>query len=234
LKLEICILNPYTSKNSNEKLKKTAMKVIEEGSRIFINEDDLIDDYFSHHYETVNISNLIKQVEKNNSSDAFIVASFEDIGVETIRKIISKPIIGIGEASFYIANIVANKFSVITNISQTHEAIKNNLIKYDMDHKCVSLKSIEVPILDMETMSKANIKKLENEIERTILEDSPEAIILTSAGIFDLTKKLSDKFSLPFIEGVGAATTLIQNLAKLDLRIKKFEKKPIRNLGIPI
>lgn len=86
----------------------------------------------------------------------------------------------------------------------------------------------------METMSKANIKKLENEIERTILEDSPEAIILTSAGIFDLTKKLSDKFSLPFIEGVGAATTLIQNLAKLDLRIKKFEKKPIRNLGIPI
>jgi allantoin racemase len=234
LKLEICILNPYTSKNSNEKLKKTAMKVIEEGSRIFINEDDLIDDYFSHHYETVNISNLIKQVEKNNSSDAFIVASFEDIGVDTIRKIISKPIIGIGEASFYIANIIANKFSVITNISQTHEAIKNNLIKYDMDHKCVSLKSIEVPILDMETMSKANIKKLENEIERTILEDSPEAIILTSAGIFDLTKKLSDKFSLPFIEGVGAATTLIQNLAKLDLRIKKFEKKPIRNLGIPI
>ncbi|MBL6679983.1 MAG: aspartate/glutamate racemase family protein [Candidatus Puniceispirillales bacterium] len=234
MKLEICILNPYTSKNSNEKLKKTAMKVIEEGSRIFINEDDLIDDYFSHHYETVNISNLIKQVEKNNSSDAFIVASFEDIGVETIRKIISKPIIGIGEASFYIANIIANKFSVITNISQTHEAIKNNLIKYDMDHKCVSLKSIEVPILDMETMSKANIKKLENEIERTILEDSPEAIILTSAGIFDLTKKLSDKFSLPFIEGVGAATTLIQNLAKLDLRIKKFEKKPIRNLGIPI
>jgi allantoin racemase len=234
LKLEICILNPYTSKNSNEKLKKTAMKVIEEGSRIFINEDDLIDDYFSHHYETVNISNLIKQVEKNNSSDAFIVASFEDIGVETIRKIISKPIIGIGEASFYIANIIANKFSVITNISQTHEAIKNNLIKYDMDHKCVSLKSIEVPILDMETMSKANIKKLENEIERTILEDSPEAIILTSAGIFDLTQKLSDKFSLPFIEGVGAATTLVQNLAKLDLRIKKFEKKPIRNLGIPI
>jgi len=234
LKLEICILNPYTSKNSNEKLKKTAMKVIEEGSRIFINEDDLIDDYFSHHYETVNISNLIKQVEKNNSSDAFIVASFEDIGVETIRKIISKPIIGIGEASFYIANIIANKFSVITNISQTHEAIKNNLIKYDMDHKCVSLKSIEVPILDMETMSKANIKKLENEIERTILEDSPEAIILTSAGIFDLTQKLSDKFSLPFIEGVSAATTLIQNLAKLDLRIKKFEKKPIRNLGIPI
>ena len=234
MKLEICILNPYTSKNSNEKLKKTAMKVIEEGSRIFINEDDLIDDYFSHHYETVNISNLIKQVEKNNSSDAFIVASFEDIGVETIRKIISKPIIGIGEASFYIANIIANKFSVITNISQTHEAIKNNLIKYDMDHKCVSLKSIEVPILDMETMSKSNFRKLDIEIQRTISEDKPEAIILTSAGISDLTKTFSEKYNLPFIEGISAATALTQQLTNLGIKIKKFENKPGRNFGIPI
>jgi len=210
------------------------MKVIEEGSRIFINEDDLIDDYFSHHYETVNISNLIKQVEKNNSSDAFIVASFEDIGVETIRKIISKPIIGIGEASFYIANIIANKFSVITNISQTHEAIKNNLIKYDMDHKCVSLKSIEVPILDMETMSKSNIRKLDIEIQRTISEDKPEAIILTSAGISDLTKTFSEKYNLPFIEGISAATALTQQLINLGIKIKKFENKPGRNFGIPI
>ena len=57
-----------------------------------------------------------------------------------------------------------------------------------MDHKCVSLRSIEVPILDMETMSKANIKKLEHEIQRTITEERPEAIIITSAGISDLTK----------------------------------------------
>ena len=138
-------------------------------------------DYFSHHLETTNISSLVKQIENNNSSDAFIIASFEDIGVDTIRKITSKPVIGIGEASFYTANIIANKFSIITNVSQSHEALKNNLIKYDMDHKCVSLKSIEVPILDMETMSNSNLTKLENEIQRTISEDRPEAIIITSA-----------------------------------------------------
>ena len=55
---------------------------------------------------------------------------------------------------------VANKFSVITNLSHSHEALKNNLIKYDMDHKCVSMKSIEVPVLDMDTMSKSNLNKL--------------------------------------------------------------------------
>ena len=234
MKIEICIINPYASEKSNEKLKITAEKIIAHGSSIFVDELDINEINFNQHYEATNISDLVKKVENNNRSDAFIVASFEDIGVDTIRKISSKSIIGIGEASFYIANIIANKFSIITNLSQTHEAIKNNLVKYDMDHKCVSLKSIEVPILDMETMSKANIRKLDIEIQRTISEDKPEAIILTSAGISDLTKTLSEKYNLPFIEGISAATALTQQLISLGIKIKKFENKPTRNFGIPI
>ena len=234
MSIEICILNPYSTPKSNEKLKQCALEVIDNDSSVYINEKNFVDDYFSHHHETTNISSLIKQVENNHSSDAFIIASFDDMGVETIRKVTSKPVIGLGEAAFYTANIIANKFSVITNVSHSHEALKNNLIKYDMDHKCVSLKSIEVPILDMETMSKSNIKKLENEIQRTILEDNPEAIIITSAGILNLTKDLSNKFNIPFIEGITAAAALIENLTKLQLNIKKFVPKPIRNFGIPI
>ena len=234
MSLEICIINPYRTSISNEKLIKCASKIIDENSSIYINEENLEDDYFSHHLETTNISSLVKQIENNNSSDAFIIASFEDIGVDTIRKVTSKPVIGIGEASFYTANIIANKFSIITNVSHSHEALKNNLIKYDMDHKCVSLKSIEVPILDMETMSKSNLTKLENEIQRTISEDSPEAIIITSAGIINLAKDLRVKFNLPIIEGMTAATALIENLTKLQLNIKKFVPKPLRNFGIPI
>ncbi len=234
MSIEICIINPYGTTRSNKKLKKCASKVINENSSIYINEKNFEDDNFSHHLETTNISSLVKQIENNNSSDAFIIASFEDIGVDVIRKVTSKPVIGIGEASFYTANIIANKFSIITNVSHSHEALKNNLVKYDMDHKCVSLKSIEVPILDMETMSKSNLTKLENEIQRTISEDCPEAIIITSAGITNLAKDLSYKFNIPIIEGMTAATALIENLTKLQLNIKRFVRKPLRNFGIPI
>ena len=234
MSIEICIINPHGTAKSNEKLKNCAIKIIDPNSNIYVSQENLENDYFSYHLETTNVSSLVKQIENNDSSDAFIIASYEDIGVETIRKVTSKPVIGIGEASFYTANIIANKFSVITNMSQSHEALKNNLIKYDMDHKCVSLKSIEVPILDMETMSKSNLKKLENEIERTISEDEPEAIIITSAGILKLSKDLGEKFNFPFIEGITAATALIENLTKLELNIKKFIPKPARNFGIPI
>ena len=234
MSIEICIINPYASAISNQKIKHCALKVVDKDTSIFINNENSEEDYFDLHSETINISKLLKVVEKNNSSDAFIIISFEDIGVDTIRKVTSKPIIGIGEASFYTANIIANKFSVITNLSHSHEALKNNLIKYDMDHKCVSIKSIEVPVLDMDTMSKSNLNKLNNVIQRTITEDDPEVIIITSPGILNLSKNLSNKFNIPIIEGVTAATALIENFAKLDIQIKKFVSKPSRNFGIPI
>ena len=234
MSIEICIINPYATAISNEKIKLCAQKILDKNSSIFISDKSFQEDYYDLHSETINVSKLLNEVETNNSSDAFIVISFEDIGVDTIRKITSKPIIGLGEATFYTANIIANKFSIITNLSQSHEALKNNLIKYDMDHKCVSIKSIEVPVLDMDTMSKSNLSKLDNEIQRTITEDDPEVIIITSPSIFNLSKNLGRKYNIPIIEGVTTATALIGNFVKLDLQIKKFVPKPSRTFGIPI
>ena len=234
MKIEICIINPYASAISNEKIKLCAQKILDKSSSIFISDKSFHEDYYDLHSESINISKFLNAVETNSSSDAFIIISFEDIGIDTIRKITSKPIIGLGEATFYTANIIANRFSIITNLSQSHEALKNNLIKYDMEHKCVSINSIEVPVLDMETMSKSNLNKLDNEIQRTITEDDPEAIIITSPGILNLSKNLSKKFNIPIIEGVTAATALIENFVKLDLQIKKFVPKPSRTFGLPI
>ena len=232
MSIEICIINPYATEKSNAKLKKCVSEVIDKDSTVYLNEKSIVEDYYSYYLETTNISTLVKEIESNNTSDAFIIACYEDVGIDVIRKITSKPVIGIGEAAFYTASIIANKFSIITNLSVSHEALKNNLIKYDLNHKCVSLKSIEVPILDMETMSKSNIRKLESEINRTIVEDNPEALIITSPGILNLTKIFSDRFNIPIIEGVTAAATLLENLSKQGLKIKKFTAPIKRNYGI--
>jgi allantoin racemase len=234
LSIEICIINPYATDKSNAKLKQCVSEVIDKNSTVYLNQNSNFEDYYSYYLETANVSKIVKEIESNNSSDAFIIACYEDTGIDVIRKITSRPVIGIGEAAFYTANIIANKFSIITNLSASHEALKNNLIKYDLDHKCVSLKSIEVPILDMETMSKSNIKKLENEINRTICEDKPEAIIITSPGILNLTKIFSDRFNIPIVEGVTAAATLLENLSKQGLKIKKFTEPLNRNYGVKI
>ena len=75
MKTEICIINPYSSAVSNEKIKLCAQKILDKSSSILINDKSFQEDYYDLHSETVNISKLINAVETNNSSDAFIVIS---------------------------------------------------------------------------------------------------------------------------------------------------------------
>jgi allantoin racemase len=99
------------------------------------------------------------------------------------------------------------------------------LLKYDLNNKCVSLKAIEVPILDLETMSNINILKLRNEIERTLTEDKPEAIIICGLGMLKLSKQLQDEYEIPVIEGVSSAITMAESLIKLGFKINKLDLK---------
>ena len=117
MSIEICIINPYASAISNQKIKLCALKVIDKDSSIFINDENSEEDYFDLHSETINISKLLKVVEKNNSSDAFIIISFEDVGIDTIRKITSKPIIGF-EVIFLIVSTPISSKEIIIKASE--------------------------------------------------------------------------------------------------------------------
>ena len=109
MSIEICIINPYPSAISNEKIKNCALKVISKDCSLLINKKNSQEDYFDLHSESINISKLLKVVEKNNSSDAFIIVSFEDIGVDTIRKITSKPIIGFEVIFLIVSTPISSK-----------------------------------------------------------------------------------------------------------------------------
>ena len=92
----------------------------------------------------------------------------------------------------------------------------------------------KVSLLFLQTKSNSNLTKLEHKLFSTITEANPEAIIITSPSIYNLSKNLSKKFNIQIIEGITAATSLMENFAKLDLQIKKIAPKPSRNFGIPI
>ena len=129
---------------------------------------------------------------------------------------------GVGESAFHMANLISKNFSVITPLSRSNEAIKNNLIKYGLYNKCISINSFEVPVIDLETMSNSNLLILKNEIERIKIEDNAEAIIICGLGITKLSKKLDLEFNIPIIDGISASITLTETLLKMGLKINKL------------
>ena len=220
MKRKICIINPNTTKSMTHKIDITAKKFASVDTEIVSVEPNVGPESIEGFYdEAFCIPGLVEEIEKHSDADSYIIACFDDTGLEVIRSITEKPVIGIGEAAYHIATMVAGNFTVITTLSRSIRPLTHNLKKYGLFENCVKVTAIEVPVLDLENISKENLDKLNKGIQNTKENDNAESIILGCAGMADLAKNLEIKHRLPVIEGVSSAVVLAESL--VNLKIKK-------------
>ena len=222
MKRKICIINPNTTKAMTQKIDLTAKKFASEDTEIVSVEPNVGPESIEGFYdEAFCIPGLVEEIEKHSDADSYIIACFDDTGLEVIRSITEKPVIGIGEAAYHIATMIAGNFTVITTLSRSIRPLTHNLKKYGLFENCVKVTAIEVPVLDLENISKENLDKLNKGIQDTKKNDSAEAIILGCAGMADLAKNLETKHKLPVIEGVSSAVVLAESLVNLKIKTSK-------------
>ena len=129
--------------------------------------------------------------------------------------------IGIGEAAFHLASLIAHRFSVVTTLKRSIAPIETNLVKYGLASRCARVRACEVPVLALEDPASGAREKLSAEIEQAIVEDNAEAIVLGCAGIAQLAAALSSSHGLPVVDGVAAAVGLAEVLVGLGLATAK-------------
>lgn len=168
------------------------------------------------------VPGLLNEVVQHKEVDAIVIACFDDTGLDAVRSLVSVPVLGIGEAAYHAASMIANKFSVITTLSRSVPGLENNLLRYGLAQKCVCVRATEIPVLKLEEGDPATLDKIRLEIHASINEDKAEAIVLGCAGMADLMAQLSEEFGLPVIEGVSAGVTFAEALVNNSLRTSKI------------
>ena len=222
MKRKICIINPNTTRAMTQKIDLTANKFASADTEIVSVEPNVGPESIEGFYdEAFCIPGLVEEIEKHSDADSYIIACFDDTGLDVIRSITEKPVIGIGEAAYHIATMVAGNFTVITTLSRSIRPLTHNLKKYGLFENCVKVTAIEVPVLDLENISKDNLDKLNKGIQDTIENDNAESIILGCAGMADLAKSLETRHQLPVIEGVSSAIVLAESLVNLKIKTSK-------------
>ena len=222
MKRKICIINPNTTRAMTQKIDLTAKKFASVDTEIVSVEPNVGPESIEGFYdEAFCIPGLVEEIEKHSDADSYIIACFDDTGLDVIRSITEKPVIGIGEAAYHIATMLAGNFTVITTLSRSIRPLTHNLKKYGLFENCVKITAIEVPVLDLENISRKNLDKLDKGIQDTKKNDNAEAIILGCAGMADLAKNLETKHKLPVIEGVSSAVVLAESLVNLKIKTSK-------------
>ena len=168
------------------------------------------------------VPGLLNEVIQHKEVDAIVIACFDDTGLDAVRSLVSVPVLGIGEAAYHAASMIANKFSVITTLSRSVPGLENNLLRYGLAQKCACVRATEIPVLKLEEGDPATLDKIRLEIHASINEDKAEAIVLGCAGMADLMAQLSEEFGLPVIDGVSAGVTFAEALVNNSLRTSKI------------
>ncbi|RKQ72281.1 aspartate/glutamate racemase family protein [Oceanibaculum indicum] len=220
--MRIVIVNPNTTASMTAKIGAAAQSVASAGTEVIaVNPPDgpvSIEGYVDEAYS---VPGLLAEIRRQ-PADACIIACFDDTGLEAARCVTDAPVIGIGEAAFHIASLLAGKFSVITTLSRSIPAIEHNLVKYGLDRRCAKVRAAEVPVLELEDPTSDAASRIAGEIEQAKAADRCEAIVLGCAGMADLAASLSRTHGLPVIDGVAAAVKLAESVVALGLKTSRL------------
>ena len=100
------------------------------------------------------------------------------------------PVVGIGEAAFHVASLVAGRFSVVTTLARSIPAIEHNLVRYGLDALRARSRRRGAGAFAGGAGSPARAR-IGAEIATALREDRCEAIVLGCAGMADLARVLS-------------------------------------------
>ena len=222
--MKIVVVNPNITASMTRAIGAAARRAAFPGTEIVAVNPTMgpvsIEGYYD---EAFSVPGLLSEIVKAEAdgADAHVIACFDDTGLEAARACAEAPVIGIGEAAFHVASLIAHRFTVITTLSRSIAAIETNLMKYGLDRRCAKVRAAEVSVLALEDAASDARQAIDAEIERAKTQDRAEAIVLGCAGMADLAAELAAAHGLPVIDGVAAAVKLAEGLISLGVKTSK-------------
>lgn len=176
----------------------------------------------SYYDEYLAIPGILEAVVlAKDNFDAFVIACWGDPGVEAAREITTKPVVGIAEASMYVANMLAARWGVITTQHRTLDMIEKTIYKTGFAHRCVSIRTTGIPVIETEMARQSTVDALERIGRLAITEDKAEALCLGCAGMSRLDVELEQRLGVPVIDAIAAGVKLAEALVGLHKQTSK-------------
>ncbi|HEY3345462.1 MAG TPA: aspartate/glutamate racemase family protein [Anaerolineaceae bacterium] len=155
--------------------------------------------------------------------DAVAIACYSDHPtIYALREITDKPVIGIAEASMYMACMLGQRFSVVTTNREWEPLLWDAVRHYGLAERCASVRTTGMPVLALESASPAETYAMILKAARQAVElDGAEVICLGCAGMTGLDKDLEVDLSIPVIDGVISALKLLEGMVGYGVRTSK-------------
>jgi allantoin racemase len=176
----------------------------------------------SHYDEALAVPGLLAAIAEGEraGADGYLIACFGDPGLDAAREVAAGPVVGIAEAAMHAATLVGRAFSVVTTLERTRGRALDLAGRYVAADACRGVHACDIPVLDLEGDPSVLTRLVA--VARAALErDGSDVIVLGCAGLADLSEAAAAELGVPVVDGVSAATVLVESLVTLRLRTSR-------------
>lgn len=222
--MKLLLINPNTTQAMTDAIAEAARAVASPGTEIVAVQPSFGPVSIESHYdEAFAAAGVAEQVRLAAAwrPDAVVIACFGDPGLEAAREATDAPVLGIAEAAFHAAGMLATGFSVVTTMTRTCIMAERLLQRYGADQHCRGVHGTDIPVLDLEGCGSDTLQQIEDAARDALARDRSGAIVLGCAGMAPLCATLSQRLGVPVIDGVAVAVKFAEALVGLGLRTSK-------------
>ena len=159
-------------------------------------------------------------LDERGPADGYVLACFDDTGVDAVRERVAGPVLGIGEAAMHAATMLACRFSVLTSLERSVPIIEDNAARLGLAARCRGVHAANLPVLVFEDGERA-YAALRDAARKVLEADRSDALVLGCGGMAHLAPRLASELGAPVIEGVACAVRFVEALVSLGLKTAK-------------
>ncbi|MCQ2560729.1 MAG: aspartate/glutamate racemase family protein [Clostridia bacterium] len=222
--MKIKIINPNTTWDMTESIRKMAESVCDPGTEIIAVSPTIgpasIEGYVDEYMSAIGVVDEVIKGEKEGC-DAYIIACFGDPGLEAAREATDKPVLGIAESAMTVAKVIAPYFSVLSVLDRSRKMTDDLVIAYGCRDYCRSVRSTGLEVLEFGRNPEKGLAALIEQGKKAVNEDGAECILLGCAGFVDFVEALNKELGVPVLDGVSPAVKLAEAYVKLGIKTSK-------------
>lgn len=216
----VTVINPNTSDEMTQAIARGARAVAGPDTRVRAVRPSMGPASVESHYdEALSVPGVLAEIAAGErlGSDGYVVACFNDPGLDAARELATAPVVGIAEAAMHTASFLGRGFSVVTTLSRTCGRAWDLADRYGMRRFCRGVHACGIPPLALDTDPDAT-KTIIESCSSALDTDGSDAIVLGCAGMSDWADKIAAELGVPVVDGVRAAVLTVQSLVTMTLR----------------
>ena len=176
-----------------------------------------IESHYDEIVASVPIAEIVVQAEKDGCHGVF-VDCFGDPAVDASRELVGIPVVGAFQPAALTAMMIARKWSVVTVLKNVVPMIGDLARRMGIESSLASVRDVDTPVLELHDKGVLESKLL-GQIEKAVVEDGAEAVVLGCTGMLGLAQSLARKMAskgipVPVIDPTASAIGYLELLVR--------------------